>query len=113
MDGEISADELQSLLEDDAATVVDIRNPMAFSHGHIPDSLNIPLESLPREVEQLRDADRVVTVCPHGKASVRAARLIASFEGFEGRVDSLACGITGWDGPTTSEQDESSSAAPF
>ncbi|MFC7059633.1 rhodanese-like domain-containing protein [Halovenus salina] len=115
MDGEISADELQSLLDDDAATVVDIRNPMAYSQGHIPESRNIPLESLPREVDQLDDADHVVTVCPHGKASVRAARLIASFEGFDGRVDSLEPGITGWDGPTATEHEneDDSPAAPF
>lgn len=115
MDGEISSAELETLLEDDAPpTVVDIRNQASYKRNHIPESLNIPLQSLPRAVEQLEDADHVVTVCPHGKASVRAARLVASFEGFDGRVESLECGITGWEGPTRNEHgDEPTSEAPF
>jgi hypothetical protein len=58
----------------------------------------------------------VVTVCPHGEASVRAARLIGAYEGFDGRVESLACGLEGWTGPLESgsgHPDEDTTAAPF
>lgn len=119
MDGEISAAELEALLEDgDAPAIVDIRNPPAFARSHIPGSLNIPFNALPRQVEQLRGEDRVVTVCPHGKSSVQAARLITSFEGVDGRVESLEEGLDGWDGPLESKTGEStdtgeSADAPF
>jgi rhodanese-related sulfurtransferase len=97
MDGEISAAELRELLDgDDDVRVVDIRSPPAFARGHIPGSENVPFQQLTTRIEEFADADRVVTVCPHGKSSVQAARLIASFEGFSGRVDSLAPGIQGW-----------------
>jgi len=100
MDGEISAEELEEALESDARPlVVDIRPEAAYERGHIPGSVNVPLSRLPREVDQVADADHVVAVCPHGQASVQAARLITSFEDFGGRVESLAGGLDAWDGP--------------
>ena len=100
MDGEIEPDRLERKLDgDDDPLIVDIRSPPAFQHGHIPDSVNVPLSQLTREVDAVTGADHVVTVCPHGISSVKAARLIASYEGFDGQVDSLEGGLTAWDGP--------------
>lgn len=109
MDGEISPSELETLLEaNESPVLVDIRTPVEFRREHIPESRNIPFGALPREVEQLRDVDHVVTICPHGKASVQAARLITSFEGFDGRVESLESGLSGWEGRLEGESvDES------
>ncbi|MFB6268500.1 MAG: rhodanese-like domain-containing protein [Halobacterium sp.] len=117
MDGEISADELQSLLDDGAdVRVVDIRTRAAFERGHIPGSECIPFRELPQSVDRLEGADRVVTVCPHGQASVQAANLVQSYEGLadDARVESLAGGITGWDGDveTTHDEDETTDSAP-
>lgn len=121
MDGEISADELQTLLaHDEAVQVVDIRPRAAFERGHIPTSECIPFSDLPQCVDQLDGAERVVTVCPHGEASVQAARLVQSYEGLaaDTRVESLADGITGWPGEvvTSDAADadaESATDAPF
>lgn len=100
MDGEIDPATLETALVDgDAPLVVDIRQPGAFRRGHIPDSVNLPLSDLVGDVDSVAGADHVVTVCPHGKASVKAARLIASYEDFDGRVESLDGGLTAWDGP--------------
>lgn len=108
MDGEIPPAELETALDDgEDPLVVDIRNPRTFEREHIPGSVNIPLQRLPQEIERVSDADRVVTVCPHGKASVKAARLITSFEDFDGRVESLESGLTGWEGPLAGEMGES------
>ena len=97
MDGEISADELWELIRgDDPVRIVDIRSPERFRRGHIPGSENIPFAELTAKIETFDGEDRVVTVCPHGQSSVQAARLIASFEGFGGRVESLETGIDGW-----------------
>jgi rhodanese-related sulfurtransferase len=99
MDGEIGNEQLKELVDDEAARVVDIRSPSAFQRGHIPGSENVPLPALVDEVEQFDSTDRVVTVCPKGKSSVQAARLIASYEGFDGRVESFEPGLSGWKGP--------------
>ena len=99
MDGECSAADLRSLLESERGVrVVDVRPPAAFERGHIPGSENVPLATLTNEVDRLDGADRVVTVCAHGEASIRAARLIAAYEGISGTVESLSCGVDGWDG---------------
>ncbi|NLV13486.1 rhodanese-like domain-containing protein [Haloarcula argentinensis] len=99
MDGEIDINELRSKLDEEAVRVVDIRSPGAFERGHIPGSENVPFPSLVDEVERFEGDDEVVTVCPKGKSSVQAARLIASYEGFEGDVVSFEPGLNGWDGP--------------
>lgn len=116
MDGEIAAGELEAALNaDDPPLVVDIRSPHEFERERILSSINIPLGDLPSRIDEVAEADHVVTVCPHGKASVQAANLINSFEGFDGRVESLAPGLSGWDGPVESsrESETESPDAPF
>jgi rhodanese-related sulfurtransferase len=79
--------------------VVDIRSPEAFRRGHIPGSENIPMNQLPNRAEALDDADTVVTVCPHGQASLQAARILGAYDGLqEATIYSLAGGLTAWDG---------------
>ena len=98
MDGEIGNETLRELLDTEDTAIIDIRSPAAFRRGHIPGSENVPLSSLVDSVERFDGADRVITVCPKGQSSVQAARLIASYEGFDGRVESFAPGLTGWEG---------------
>jgi rhodanese-related sulfurtransferase len=124
MDGEISPEELRSILDDESddgeggeATgdgsgdrrIVDIRNPESFARGHIPGSENIPAPELTGRVEELDGAGHVVTVCPHGQASVQAARLVGSYRGVDGPVESLHGGLEAWDGPL--EADDSAGDA--
>jgi rhodanese-related sulfurtransferase len=113
MDGEISPEQLAAELENgEEPLVVDIRQPGAFDREHIPGSVNVPFPRLPQEVDQVGDAEHVVTVCPHGEASVQAARLITSFEGFDGRVESLGSGLAGWDGPVESGHGQTETEGP-
>ena len=107
MDGEVTPAEVEAPPADDER-IVDIRSPDAFRRGHIPGAENVPFDALPDRVESLADADRVVTVCPHGKASVQAARLIASYEDTDGTVVSLAGGLEAWDGPLEAAEPDDS-----
>ncbi|WP_276299938.1 rhodanese-like domain-containing protein [Halorussus lipolyticus] len=100
MDAEISPDDVHELLEtDEEVRIVDIRPEAAFERGHIPDSENIPFHALADRIELLDGAERIVTVCPHGKSSVQAARLISSYEGVpdDARVESMAGGLDEWE----------------
>lgn len=124
-DDEITPAELNDLLEnEEEVRIIDIRSPSQFERGAIPDSENIPFGELPQRVEALNGAERVVTVCPHGKASVQAMRLIESYEGLgEADVRSLEGGLDAWsrdydldsDGNEESEESDGESAAeaPF
>ncbi|MFO7927973.1 rhodanese-like domain-containing protein [Natronomonas sp.] len=97
MDGEITAEELRELLETDAdIAIIDIRSPVQFRRGHIPGSENVPFPQLTGRIDEFAGRERIVTVCPHGQSSVQAARLIASYEGVDGRVESLKPGVDGW-----------------
>lgn len=113
MDGEIAPEEVERALEDEnAPLVVDIRSPAAYKQGHIPGSRNIPFGDLPDAVESLTDVEHIVTVCPHGKASVQAARLIGSYEGIDdARVDSMAGGLAEWPSDLETEDDTESATA--
>lgn len=108
MDEEISPSEVHELLSDaddddegDAEgepTLVDIREPRDYERGHIPGSLNVPMRELPDRITELEGANHIVTVCPHGIASVQAARLITSYEGTQdARVESMAGGFEAWE----------------
>ncbi|MGM0605239.1 MAG: rhodanese-like domain-containing protein [Halobacteriota archaeon] len=105
MDGEISTETVRALLEaDDGPRIVDIRSPAAFERGHIPGSVNIPFAELPQRVDSLSDADHIVTVCPHGQASVQAARLIKSYAGTaDADVESMRGGLSAWSGELESD----------
>ncbi|MFB6111233.1 MAG: rhodanese-like domain-containing protein [Halobacteriaceae archaeon] len=127
MDGEITAEELAALLDEARDTrsvrVVDIRPESDYETGHIPNSICIPFPSLPNQVAQLTTAERIVTVCPHGEASQKAARMIAAYDGLEDdvRVESLAGGLAEWSGELVADEaamtpagDESAdTGAPF
>jgi len=115
MDDEISPEEVEALLDDeDRPRIVDIRSPGAFARGHIPGSENVPFDQLPDRIGEFADADHIVTVCPHGKASVQAARLIGSYEGAsEARVESMAGGLEAWDGALETEPNGETPESPF
>jgi rhodanese-related sulfurtransferase len=107
MDGEIGQEELASIVENGSeARIVDIRPPGAYERGHIPGSENVPLQQLIDDIEQFEGDERVVTICPHGKSSVQAARLIASYEGFAGDAESFGPGLAEWDGPIETGRDD-------
>lgn len=97
MDGEITIENVRELIDDDGARIVDIRDERSFRRERIPGSENVPFSELPGRVEEFDDAERIVTVCPHGKASVQAARLIGSYEGaVDARIESMAGGLEAW-----------------
>ncbi|MFP4632469.1 MAG: rhodanese-like domain-containing protein [Halobacteriales archaeon] len=95
---EISSDELKRKLDEgEDVQVVDIRNPPSFAQGHIPGSDNVPFAKLTMEIDGYEWRDDVVVVCPIGESSKQAARLIESYEGFDGEAASLEGGVTEWE----------------
>lgn len=97
---ELSPDDVEAQLEANDVQVVDIRSPAQFERGHVPGSINVPMNELPRRVDEVDWGDQIVCVCPIGKSSVQAAKLIESYEGVEEDtvVASMAGGYREWDG---------------
>lgn len=98
MDDEITPEDVHALLDaDEDVCILDIRDERSFGRGHIEGSVNVPFHALTANIDSFEDEDRIVTVCPHGKASVQAARLISSYEGTaDARVESMCGGLEEW-----------------
>lgn len=97
--GWITAEDLQRTLEAaQLLTILDVRGPDEFvgSLGHIPGSVNVPLNVLPERLEGLRRLAPLplVVVCQTDKRSAAAAETL-SRAGFA-RVDVLRGGMKQW-----------------
>jgi rhodanese-related sulfurtransferase len=70
---EITVSQLHDL---EGVTVIDVREPDEFASGHIPGAVNIPLQTVPDNLDAI-DADKpVYVVCQHGMRSERAATFL-------------------------------------
>ncbi len=61
------------------AVVVDVRTPGEFAGGHARNAKNIPLDTLPNKVDQIKSWGKpVVVCCASGMRSARAKSLLES-----------------------------------
>jgi phage shock protein E len=68
-------------------TYVDVRTPEEFAARHVPNALNVPLDSLERRLSELGPKDRpLVLYCRSGARSSVAAVILAR-AGFEHVTD--------------------------
>jgi rhodanese-related sulfurtransferase len=58
----IDRDELQRLLRDDQAQLVEVLPPDEYDDEHLPGAINIPLKTLDRETTRPLDKNRPVIV---------------------------------------------------
>ncbi len=73
--------------------VLDVRSPAEFASGHIPDSKNVPIESLRERLDELPLDRPLVAYCKVGQRGYVATRLLAQ-KGFQ--VQNLSGGYTSW-----------------
>jgi rhodanese-related sulfurtransferase len=88
--GEISVQDLATLGE--AATVVDVREPVEWDDGHIPWARLVPVASVPDHLDAF-DATPTYVVCRSGGRSARACEYVAA-QG--GRVVNVVGGMLAW-----------------
>ncbi len=95
LDDEISPSEAAELIGQNAARVVDVREPWEFSIAHIEGSLAMPMREVPvRARDELDAAERIIVVCHMG---VRSRHVVAWLraQGFQ-KAQSLRGGIDAW-----------------
>lgn len=103
---EITVERLHERLQrGDSIQVVDVRSPASFERGHIPGSENLPFAQFADRVDDFEWDDEVVFVCPKGKSSEQAARLLESYEGIDDdtTVANLVDGLQAWEYEVESE----------
>lgn len=78
--GEVTVDELDRALAA-GARLVDVREPLEYTSGHVAGAVLVPLSGLPDHIPEVRavagDADLYV-ICKVGGRSLRAAEILAT-----------------------------------
>ncbi len=66
--------DIQRIINDPNATIIDVREPYEFAAGHVNGSLNIPLGQIPGKVEEFKGMQKpLVFCCASGNRSGQAA----------------------------------------
>ena len=91
---DLSVKEVESLWQDDAITVIDVREDFEFAAGHIPGAMWIPLGELPDRLDEVPTDAPVVMVCRSGNRSSQALNFLQS-KGFE-NVHNMLGGMNDW-----------------
>jgi len=86
----INSVELTVMLEEGTAQLVDIRFKEEYEAWHMPASINIPINELPKRLNELDKSKLIVTACPHKDRAIMA-RTYLKLKGYDTRylVDGL------------------------
>lgn len=93
---EISPEDLHRRLQaGDDIQLIDVREEMEFEYCHLPGSLLLPLDELPRRAAEIRTEGPVVVICHHG---VRSAHAMGYLRQRLGRTNviNLRGGVDAW-----------------
>ncbi len=80
----------------DAHTVLDIREPVEVAICAIEDSVSIPMQQVPQQLETLPRDHPLIVICHHGGRSAMVTEFLRN-SGFD-NVWNLAGGIDAWAG---------------
>ena len=98
----ISSEQLKSLASGDsgacgiispAVQLVDVRSPNEFAAGHIPGSVNLPMNEISGRLRDLRPNQAIVLICQRGSRAALTADLLKA-QGVEASV--LQGGTHAW-----------------
>ncbi|PHQ64800.1 MAG: sulfurtransferase [Sulfurimonas sp.] len=86
----IRAVELSVMLEEGSAQLIDIRFKEEYEAWHMPYAINIPINELPKRLNELDKSKLIVTACPHKDRAIMA-RTYLKLKGYKTRylVDGL------------------------
>lgn len=93
---EISPEDLHRRLQaGDDIQLIDVREEIEFEYCHLPGSLLLPLDELPRRAAEIRTEGPVVVICHHG---VRSAHALGYLRQRLGRTNviNLRGGVDAW-----------------
>jgi phage shock protein E len=64
---------MQQLVNDPKTVLIDVRTPMEYADQHIEGSLNIPLDTIPEEIDRIKEMNApIVLFCRSGARSGQA-----------------------------------------
>ncbi len=77
----ISCEDAHRLLKEEAGQLVDVRTPMEFAQGCLPDAINVPLQSIQSAADLLDPERPIILYCVSG-ARTRMAKSYLESMGF-------------------------------
>lgn len=87
---------LRDLQPEQGVQLIDVREPIEYSNGHIEHSTNIPLSCLLSEIDQFDSNKKMIMVCRAGvRSRLACEKLIA--EGYNFDLVNLEGGIIAWE----------------
>lgn len=95
MDKNINVTQAKELREKNPnTTFLDVREEEEVAIGAIPNSIHIPLNLLPRKLEQIPKDCPLIVYCHHGGRSLQAINFLLA-KGFD-QIANLKGGINAW-----------------
>ncbi|MCM5682737.1 rhodanese-like domain-containing protein [Schlegelella sp. S2-27] len=91
----VSRDELKANLHDGLVTLLDVRPEDEYQLGHLPGTLNIPLDRLTRHLAELSKAHEIVAYC-RGPYCVMSFEAVAALRKKGFKVRRLEDGFPEW-----------------
>jgi rhodanese-related sulfurtransferase len=88
----VAVDQLPTPLPE-GITVLDVREPVEWQHGHVEGSLHVPMMELPARVGELPADGRVLVVCKVGGRSAQVVQYLQA-QGID--AVNLAGGLLDW-----------------
>ncbi len=78
----------------DAPLVIDVRTPDEYSSGHVPGAVNMPVPTVTKHLDEIREAPEVVLYCNDTQFTRMAEQLLlkSKVKGFS----HLEGGLTAW-----------------
>lgn len=76
--------EMLSMLEEGTAVLIDIRFPDEFKAWHMGFAKNIPLNELPKRLNELPKDKLIITACPHNDRA-NIARMFLTLNGYKAK----------------------------
>lgn len=60
-------------------TIIDVRSPMEFTSGHVEGSINIPLQEIPKRVDEIKNMrPPLILCCASGARSGQASAYLTA-----------------------------------
>jgi rhodanese-related sulfurtransferase len=92
---QITVEELKDRRDRGATlALVDVREPHEYALADLPDSIKVPLQTLPRSLEKVPRDREVVVYCRSGGRSANAVQFLQQM-GYDKAVN-LAGGVNAW-----------------
>ena len=94
MKGRLSALEAKSLIDQQNASVLDIRDAGSFANGHITNAIHMSGDTFTEFMDTTEKNCHIIVCCHHGVMSISASEVLLN-KGFE-HVYSLDGGFASW-----------------